>query len=107
MGGSTTYGRPFDDATSFCGWLRELLPVADPSRQWELINAGGISYASYRVAALMEELADYQPDVFIVYSGQNEFLERRTYSGIIEMPAPVRGSGRRWGGRAPTARWRG
>jgi tetratricopeptide (TPR) repeat protein len=89
-GGSTTYGRPYDDATSFCGWLRELLPVADPSRDWELINAGGISYASYRVAALMEELAAYQPDLFIVYCGHNEFLERRTYSGIIETPAPAR-----------------
>jgi len=91
LGGSTTYGRPYDDATSFCGWLRELLPVADPSHDWELINAGGISYASYRVATLMEELSAYQPDVFVVYCGQNEFLERRTYAGIIDMPAPVRG----------------
>jgi tetratricopeptide (TPR) repeat protein len=93
VGGSTTYGRPYDDTTSFSGWLRELLPVADSSNDWELINAGGISYASYRVAALMEELAQYEPDVFIVYCGQNEFLERRTYSGIIDMPASIRGLG--------------
>ena len=26
LGGSTTYGRPYFDRTSFCGWLRELLP---------------------------------------------------------------------------------
>ena len=26
LGGSTTYGRPYDDRTSFCGWLRRLLP---------------------------------------------------------------------------------
>jgi len=25
LGGSTTYGRPYDDRTSFCGWLREFL----------------------------------------------------------------------------------
>ena len=93
VGGSTTYGRPYDDTTSFCGWLRELLPVADPSQKWELINAGGISYASYRVAALTEELVEYDPDVLIVYCGQNEFLERRTYSGIIDMPEAVRGLG--------------
>ena len=93
VGGSTTYGRPYDDTTSFCGWLRELLPVADSSQEWELINAGGISYASYRVAALTEELSAYQPDIIIVYCGQNEFLERRTYSGIINTPAPVRGLG--------------
>ena len=93
MGGSTTYGRPYDDKTSFCGWLRALLPVADPSGQWELINAGGISYASYRVAMLMEELISYDPDLFIIYSGQNEFLERRTYEDLIETPAPLRGLG--------------
>ncbi len=93
LGGSTTYGRPYDDRTSFCGWLREMLPLVDGGKSWELINAGGISYASYRVAALMEELADYNPDLFIVYCGQNEFLERRTYAGIIEMPEAVRGIG--------------
>jgi tetratricopeptide (TPR) repeat protein len=71
---------------SFCGWLREFLPAADPSRTWEVMNAGGISYASYRVANLMEELARYQPDLFIVYSGHNEFLEERTYRNIIDMP---------------------
>ena len=93
VGGSTTFGRPYDDATSFCGWLRELLPVADPSRNWEVVNAGGVSYASYRVALLMEELIDYEPDLFVVYSGHNEFLERRSYSSIIAMPRALRGVG--------------
>ncbi len=89
MGGSTTYGNPYRDATSFCGWLREMLPVADPSRRWELINAGGISYASYREAALMEELARHEPDVFIVLSAQNEFVEQRSYAPLRELPSPV------------------
>lgn len=84
LGGSTTFGRPFADSTSFCGWLREFLPLADDSTRWEVINAGGVSYASYRVAAVMEELAEYEPDLFIVYSGQNEFLERRTYAEMFE-----------------------
>ena len=57
VGGSTTYGRPYDDKTSFSGWLRELLPMVDSGRDWEVINAGGISYASYRVAMLMEREA--------------------------------------------------
>lgn len=90
MGESTTYGNPYRDSTSFCGWLREMLPVADPSRRWELINAGGISYASYRVTALMEELLGYEPDVFLILSGQNEFLEERSYGAVRELPAPVR-----------------
>jgi len=93
LGGSTTFGRPFGDATSFCGWLRELLPVVDPSRNWEVINAGGVSYASYRVALLMEELLQYDPDLFVIYTGQNEFLEARSYRGIIAMPKAFRGLG--------------
>ena len=84
MGGSTTFGRPYSDSTSFCGWLREFLPTVDPSCQWEVINAGGVSYASYRVAAVMEELSIYDPDLFIVYSVHNEFLEQRTYAAMLE-----------------------
>lgn len=91
IGGSTTYGRPYDDATSFCGWLRQLLPAIDSSRRWEVVNAGGVSYASYRSALVMEELNRYQPDLYIIYSGHNEFLERRTYSGLIATPPAIRG----------------
>jgi len=86
MGGSTTYGRPYFDEVSFCGWLRAYLQAADPSRNWEVINAGGVSFASYRVTRLMSELGQYQPDLFIVYSGQNEFLEQRSYGGLIDQP---------------------
>ena len=82
VGGSTTYGRPYDDTTSFTGWLREFLPHADMARKWDVINAGGISYASYRVAKVMEELTEYEPDLFIVYCGHNEFLEQRTYRDL-------------------------
>ena len=84
LGGSTTYGRPYDDRTSFCGWLRRLLREVDDSRRWEVINAGGISYASYRIANLVDELVRYQPDLFVLYTGHNEFLERRTYSDLID-----------------------
>lgn len=90
LGGSTTYGRPYDDSVSFSAWLRELLPLADRSRNWEVINAGGVSYASYRVAALMEELAAYEPDLFVIYCGHNEFLEERTYRDIKQSPAALR-----------------
>lgn len=84
LGGSTTYGRPFDDQTAFSGWLREMLPVVESTTQWEVINAGGVSYASYRVASVMEELCQYEPDLFVVLTGHNEFLERRTYAGLMQ-----------------------
>lgn len=90
LGGSTTYGRPYDDRTSFSGWLREFLPAVDPDRKWEVINAGGISYASYRVARLMKMLARHEPDLFIIYTGHNEFLEKRTYDRLLNTPEFVR-----------------
>jgi len=84
LGGSTTYGHPYWDPTSYSRWLREFLPVIDPSQKFEVINAGGISYASYRVANVLEELSKYEPDLFIVYSVHNEFLERRTYAELFD-----------------------
>jgi len=89
LGGSVTYGRPFAGDTSFSAWLQSYLDRAAPDRNWEVINAGGISYASYRVARLMEELVDYEPDLFIVLTGHNEFLEKRTYSALIAEPRAV------------------
>ena len=89
VGGSTTHGRPYDDATSFSGWLREYLKATSTDRRWEVINAGGVSYASYRAALLMEQLIEYEPDLFIIYSGHNEFLEERTYGDIKDTPASV------------------
>ncbi|MEW4488722.1 tetratricopeptide repeat protein [Thalassoglobus sp. JC818] len=89
LGGSTTYGRPYDDRTSFAGWLREMLPEADPTQSWEVINAGGISYASYRVSNVLEEILDYSPDLLIIYTGHNEFLEQRTYPSLNHVPASL------------------
>jgi len=41
----------------------------------------------------MEELLDHQPDLFIVYTGHNEFLEQRTYGEILAYPRALRGLG--------------
>lgn len=57
LGGSTTFGHPYEDPTSFCGWLREMLHEVAPDGSWEVINCGGVSYASYRVA-LADERVD-------------------------------------------------
>jgi tetratricopeptide (TPR) repeat protein len=89
LGGSTTYGHPYRDPVSYSGWMREMLPLADPGKKWEVINCGGVSYASYREARLMEELAQYQPDLFVIYSGHNEFLEERSYRKLKKVPAWV------------------
>lgn len=82
LGGSTTYGHPFDTRPSYNVWVEELVNASQPDLKCEVINCGGISYASYRLAHLSAELARYDPDLFIVYTGHNEFLEDRTYGEV-------------------------
>ena len=84
LGGSTTFGHPYHDSTSYCGWLRELLRETGSERDWQVVNCGGVSYASYRECLLMQELVRYQPDLFVVLSGHNEFLEERSYRALRE-----------------------
>jgi tetratricopeptide (TPR) repeat protein len=93
VGGSTTYGRPFFHPTSFAGWLELMLPLVDESRAYEVINAGGIGYASYRVKRVLAQWLAAEPDVVIIYTGHNEFLERRTYADLHATPSLVRDAG--------------
>lgn len=86
LGGSTVQGRPYSVETSFTTWLQLNLKAAQPETNWEVINCGGISYATYRLMPIMHELLGYQPDLFVLYTGHNEFLEARTYAHIKEMP---------------------
>lgn len=91
LGGSSTYGRPYRWETAFPRWIELILNSSSPERHFEVINAGGISYASYRVANLVEEIleSDYDPDLLIIYCGHNEFLEKRTYGDLIDRASPV------------------
>jgi tetratricopeptide (TPR) repeat protein len=83
LGGSTVQGNPYSIPTSFTTWLEISLTAADPSRRWEVVNCGGVSYASYRLVPILQEvLASYQPDLIVLYTGQNEFLESRSLDHI-------------------------
>jgi hypothetical protein len=82
LGGSTVQGRPFAVETSFTSWLKLQLEVADPNRKWEVVNCGGVSYASYRLLPILTEVMNYEPDLVVIYTGHNEFLEDRTYAHL-------------------------
>ncbi len=86
LGGSTVQGRPFGIETSFTTWLEINLRAADPSRTWRVVNCGGISYASYRLVPILQEVLGYGPDLVILYTGHNEFLEDREYGHIRDIP---------------------
>ena len=88
LGGSTVQGRPYSRQTSFTTWLELLLQAAEPGRSWEVVNCGGISYASYRLVPILKECLEYEPDLFVICTGHNEFLEDRTYPEI-KQAAPL------------------
>ncbi len=100
LGGSTTYGEPYRSETAFPHWLGLYLQAASPEPQLsdgtlseptvEVINCGGLSYASYRVLAILREVLNYEPDLIVVYTGHNEYLESRSYAAYQSRPWPSR-----------------
>jgi len=95
FGGSTVQGRPFSLSTSFTTFLQLGLTHAVPDTQWEVVNCGGISYASYRLLPIMQECLAYDPDLFVVCTGHNEYLECITYAKTVKTTSAVN-HGRRW-----------
>ena len=87
LGGSTVQGRPYSTPTAFPTWLEIALAEADDGNTWKAVNCGGISYASYRLVPILEEILQYDPDLIVLCTGHNEFLEDRTYGHIRQTPA--------------------
>jgi len=87
FGGSTVHGHPYQSDTAFPKWLELELTGLDPSKSFQAVNCGGVSYASYRLATLVNEVLSYQPDLIVVMTGENEFLEDRTYQREKERSA--------------------
>lgn len=79
FGGSTVYGHPYLGDTAFPKWLELEMAGRDPGRPRQVVNCGGVSYASYRIVPMVKEVLRYQPDLIILATGHNEFLEDRTY----------------------------
>ncbi|QEG40618.1 SGNH/GDSL hydrolase family protein [Roseimaritima ulvae] len=86
VGGSTVQGRPYSTETAFAELLRVQCQTAWPQFEWEIVNCGGVSYAAYRVAAIVDEVLQHEPDAVVVYTGHNEFLEARTYAVQRRIP---------------------
>jgi len=82
LGGSTVRGRPYETDSAFAKWLEIELAASDPTRTYESVNCGGLSYASYRLRVLLDEVLQYEPDLIILATGHNEFLEDRTYATL-------------------------
>ena len=84
FGGSTVQGNPFSIETSFPTYLQIALEKANTSRKWNVVNCGGVSYASYRLLPIIQECLEYQPDLYIFCGGHNQFLEHISFDDVRE-----------------------
>jgi tetratricopeptide (TPR) repeat protein len=89
LGESTTIGYPYFHNGSFHRWLQYRLTRTFPGRSFEIINLSVTAVNSYTVLGFAKELADYQPDAVLIYSGHNE------YYGTLGVASTSRLSGNR------------
>lgn len=86
VGGSSAAGVPYGPRAAFSTWLAERFAANLPDLSIEVINAAMAGYATRRIAIVVDEIAGYEPDLLIVYSGHNEFAERRFYAHLLDTP---------------------
>lgn len=75
IGGSAAFAWPYTEQYGFSGYLRRVLDRFAPGK-FEVINAAGMSYGSHRVLDVLRDIVLYDPDLVIVLSGNNEYVER-------------------------------
>ena len=91
LGGSSSYGYPRGSEVAFTAILSDLLAESHPGLAVEGINASGISYGMHRLNIVSDELIEYQPDLFILYSGHNEFIEPEFFDSLSNRGATREG----------------
>ena len=59
---------------SFTYMLNEMLKAHYPDIHFEVINTGMVAISSWTVLQFVKEMVKYQPDLFIIYCGNNEIV---------------------------------
>ncbi|WP_232541198.1 GDSL-type esterase/lipase family protein [Spirosoma endbachense] len=93
LGESTTIGYPYMHNGSFHRWLQYRLTHTFPDKEFEIINLALTAVNSYTVYGFAQELAAYQPDAVLIYTGHNEYygaLGVGSTSSIARNPSLVR-----------------
>jgi len=88
LGGSAALGWPGEESDSFTGYLRRSLDLAAPGR-FEIVNVAGMSYGSHRVLDLLKDVVRHEPDLVVVYSGNNEYVERNVLPSADRRGGPM------------------
>lgn len=81
LGGSAALGWPEPVGAAFSGYLQRAFDQATPGR-FEFINAAAMSYGSHRVLDLLADIVELDPDLVIIWSGNNEYIERNALPSL-------------------------
>jgi tetratricopeptide (TPR) repeat protein len=73
LGESAAMGDP-DPAYGFSRYLEVMLRSRFPGMKFEVVNTGMVAINSHVIRVIAQELAPYQPDLYIVYAGSNEVV---------------------------------
>ena len=73
LGESAAMGDP-DPAYGFSRYLEVMLRERFPGTKFEVVNTGSVAINSHVVLRIAQQLANQRPDLFIIYSGNNEVV---------------------------------
>lgn len=83
LGGSSTFGFPYGDPVSHPRFLAHRLAALFPGRTVEVANLGGMSYGSQRIEGLLPWVRRLAPDLVVIDTGHNEFVESAAYQRAL------------------------
>ena len=84
FGGSSAVGYPFDGRLAFSQFLQTGLDAVVGEDRARVINVAQNSIPAGQCLRLMHEMAGYQPDAFVVYSGNNEYDDSHVYREVLK-----------------------
>ncbi len=74
LGESAAKGFPQPPCLAASAFLEAMLKDMWPDRKFEVINLACTAVASFPIRGILEEALNYEPDLVVVYCGNNEFF---------------------------------
>jgi Putative Zn-dependent protease, contains TPR repeats len=90
IGESAAMGVP-EPAFALAPQLRAQLRAALPGRQIEVFNLGVTAINSHAILRIVEQAVEFQPDVFVIYMGNNEVVGPYGPGSVVTRGTPPRG----------------
>lgn len=88
LGESAAMGDP-DFAYGFSRYLEVMLRQRFPAMKFEVVNTGIVAINSHVIRSIAQQLANYQPDLFIIYAGNNEVVGPYGPGSVLISSSPV------------------